>query len=262
MSILFHKYQGTGNDFIMIDHRNRNIIDQDNTKLISFLCDRRFGIGADGLILLENSDKHDFRMVYFNADGRQSSMCGNGGRCLIKFAHHMGIFENHTTFEAFDGLHEGKINNDSTISLLMSDVDKIKNKDKNTYELSTGSPHYVTFCDAIPKDIKTNGAKIRFSDEYALDGINVNFVQLNENSIYVATYERGVEDETYSCGTGVTAAALSYAVQYHLNGEHIIDVKTKGGPLSVSFIRNDESVFSNIWLTGPAISVFTGSIEI
>ena len=262
MTILFHKYQGTGNDFIMIDQREKKIIDHENIELIRFLCDRRFGIGSDGLILLEKSDNYDFRMVYFNADGRQSSMCGNGGRCLIQFAYSMGIFEKNTTFEAIDGLHEGQINQDSTISLQMSDIKKIKTINSNTYELNTGSPHYVTFCKNLPSDIKIEGAKIRYSDEYALQGINVNFVQKDDSLIHVATYERGVEDETYSCGTGVTAAAIGYAVQNDLKGEIIISVKTKGGPLSVSFVRINEFEFNQIWLTGPAVFVFKGEIGV
>jgi len=262
MSIIFHKYQGTGNDFVMIDQRDKTIVDHKNAKLISLLCDRRFGIGGDGLILLENSDKRDFRMVYFNADGRQSSMCGNGGRCLVRFAHALGIFEKHTTFEAIDGLHEGKLNDDSTISLLMSDVKKIKYINSNSYELNTGSPHLVTFCENLPSDIKIEGAKIRYSDEYYLEGINVNFVQNEDSLINVATYERGVEDETYSCGTGVTAAAIAYAVHNHLKGDVTIQIKTKGGPLSVSFVRIGEFEFNHIWLTGPAVSVFTGKIDL
>lgn len=262
MSITFHKYQGTGNDFVIIDHRGKKIIDHENAKLITFLCDRRFGIGADGLILLENSDDHDFRMVYFNADGKQSTMCGNGGRCLVQFAHSLGIFKNQTTFEAIDGLHEAKINEDSTISLQMSDVNKIIPLNNNTYELNTGSPHYVAFCDNLPEDIKTEGAKIRYSDRYASDGINVNFVQPSADVIQVATYERGVEDETYSCGTGVTAAAIAYAIQNHVKGEVTIQIKTKGGPLSVSLVRINDSDFKNIWLKGPAVAVFTGQIDV
>ncbi len=262
MEIPFVKYQGTGNDFIMIDHRTKTIINHGDSKTINTLCHRKFGIGADGLILLENSDTADFKMVYFNSDGGQSSMCGNGGRCIVAFAASLGLFNDKTTFEAIDGLHHATIHNDGLISLQMIDVENIQKLSDFSYELNTGSPHFVEFCAEIPSDIKFAGSAIRYSDKYKDHGINVNFVKSVESLIEVATYERGVEDETLSCGTGVTACALAYIHDQNLIGHQRLSVQTKGGTLTVSMFRNENGEFKNVWLTGPALKIFEGQIDI
>lgn len=258
MEHTFYKYQGTGNDFIIIDNR-QGIFDKKDTKLVAKLCDRRFGIGADGLILLEDHDTVDFKMVYYNSDGNQSSMCGNGGRCIVAFANHLGLIGNETSFEAIDGLHQARIDNDR-VALHMQDVVGLKDFEDHTV-LDTGSPHYVCFSDIIDSlNIKEEGAKIRYSDSYAKDGININFVhKLSDTDFKVRTYERGVEDETFSCGTGVTAVALA---MHHL-GETRNDsvlLKTKGGDLEVTYQKTNEG-YTNIWLIGATTFVFKGKVE-
>ena len=260
MLLNFQKYQGTGNDFVMIDQRGQKFIDHDDQKLIESLCDRRFGIGADGLILLEKSEEHDFKMVYFNADGRQSTMCGNGGRCIVHFAWSLGVCDKETIFEAIDGLHKGKIFDSNVVSIQMSDVLKVDVKTPKTYILNTGSPHFVKLMEDLPKNIKVSGAEIRYSDPYKQEGVNVNFVKINEGNIEVATYERGVEDETLSCGTGVTAAAIATFLDQGAKNNNV-NIQTKGGQLSVSF-EQDGDTFRNIWLTGPAVKVFDGSVKL
>lgn len=260
MLLNFQKYQGTGNDFVMIDQREQKFIDHDDQKLIESLCDRRFGIGADGLILLEKSEEYDFKMVYFNADGRQSTMCGNGGRCIVHFAWSLGVCDKETIFEAIDGLHKGKIFDSNVVSIQMSDVLKVDVKTPKTYILNTGSPHFVKLMEDLPKNIKVSGAEIRYSDPYKQEGVNVNFVKINEGNIEVATYERGVEDETLSCGTGVTAAAIATFLDQGAKNNNV-NIQTKGGQLSVSF-EQDGDTFRNIWLTGPAVKVFDGSVKL
>ena len=252
----FYKYQGTGNDFVMID--NRNLQFPKDRNVIEKCCDRRFGIGGDGLILLEDHPTLDFKMVYYNADGRESSMCGNGGRCIIAFANFLEIFKNKTKFEAIDGLHEGELKN-GIIRLKMTDVSEIKNIDQD-HELNTGSPHFIKIVEKVESiDVFSEGKAIRNSERYLKEGINVNFVEkISENEISVRTYERGVEDETFSCGTGVTAAAL---VMIKNNDEKTIQVKTLGGDLKISAEKNGDS-FVNIWLEGPAVSVFKGKIKL
>lgn len=250
----FYKYQGTGNDFVMID--NRDLSFNKNKNLIEKLCDRRFGIGGDGLILLEKDDKTDFKMVYYNSDGNESTMCGNGGRCLVAFAHFLGVFNQRCTFNAVDGLHEAEIKN-GIVKLKMIDVETI-GKDGGDFIMNTGSPHYVKFVEGI-EDYKVyeNGNKIRNSETYKKQGINVNFVEKHNSGIFVRTYERGVEDETYSCGTGVTASALSVMLE---NGAESVEVKTLGGDLKVYADKNGTS-FQNVWLEGPAEQVFQGEIK-
>ncbi|CAH0995575.1 Diaminopimelate epimerase [Emticicia aquatica] len=253
-NIKFYKYQGTGNDFVMIDNRNENF--PVNQSYIEHLCHRRFGIGADGLILLQNDQNYDFRMVYFNADGREGSMCGNGGRCTVRFAEDLGIFKKETKFIAVDGEHTAQAN-ENVIALKMGEVHSLERHP--TYDfMNTGSPHYVEFVKDIENyDVFLEGNQIRYSEEWVKrGGTNVNFVEIiNENTIYVRTYERGVEDETYSCGTGVTASALAANLRYGLNSP--IRVITKGGNLEVSFEEN----FQNIHLIGPAVSVFEGYLK-
>ncbi|MGJ8593717.1 MAG: diaminopimelate epimerase [Aquaticitalea sp.] len=257
MKINFFKYQGTGNDFVMIDNR-QEVFDKSNTKLVARLCDRRFGIGADGLILLENHPKADFKMVYYNADGNQSTMCGNGGRCITAFANYLGIIEHKATFEAIDGVHHAIIEND-LVKLQMQDVNTVENHDSHVF-LNTGSPHHVQLdSDLELLDIKTAGSRIRYGKPYFTEGSNVNFVKkLTEESFFVRTYERGVEDETLSCGTGVTAVAL--AMNYIGETEkNLITLHTQGGQLQVAFIKTGES-YKDIWLIGPAKQVFKGQI--
>lgn len=260
MIIHFHKYQGTGNDFVVIDNRKQEYSFL-STDQIRRLCDRKFGIGADGLMLLNKKDGYDFEMKYFNADGREGSMCGNGGRCITKFAYHLGIHRVDYRFLAFDGEHEAEIDTDGTVSLKMKDVDKIRKK-SGDFILNTGSPHYVKLVtDVMNEDVYKKGRDIRYSKDFEQEGINVNFVeQAGDDEIIVRTYERGVEDETFSCGTGVTAAAL---VCYHNeNGFNEVEVKTLGGSLSVEFDRKDDDTYVNIWLSGPAEKIFEGKVEL
>lgn len=260
MKIQFYKYQGTGNDFVMIDNR-QNIFPKNDTKLIESLCDRRFGIGADGLILLENHPSLDFKMVYFNSDGNESSMCGNGGRCLVAFAKQLNVIQDNATFEATDGLHHATITNDGIVSLQMKDVEDVKVKEDYVF-LNTGSPHHVALVDDLQNfDVKKEGAKIRYSELYGNAGSNINFVKQLDNDIFaVRTYERGVEDETLSCGTGVTAVALAmYTTGKTVNNE--INLKVEGGNLKVKFdVKNN--LFTNVFLIGPATFVFEGKIEL
>ena len=250
----FYKYQGTGNDFVMIDNRDEEFVKE--KEIIEKLCDRRFGIGGDGLILLENDNHADFKMVYYNSDGNESTMCGNGGRCIVAFAHFLDIFEDKTTFEAIDGIHEAEIHN-GVVKLKMIDVNSI-NKDGENSVLNTGSPHFVQFVNHLKNyEVYKNGNEIRNSATYKDEGINVNFVEeISENEIFVRTYERGVEDETFSCGTGVTAAALVFLKDKNQNA---VNVKVLGGNLKVYAEKVGDS-FKNIWLEGPAKRVFKGKI--
>jgi diaminopimelate epimerase len=260
MQLPFYKYHGTGNDFILIDHRANQYEGLFTMEKVAQMCHRRFGIGADGLILLEHSDIADFKMIYFNSDGRQSTMCGNGGRCIVHFAHFLAIFKEQTTFEAVDGLHYASITANGLISLGMNDVNTIQKEGNNTYILDTGSPHYVKISNNMPESIFTAGRKIRFAEPFKGVGINVNFVVRKEDAIDVCTYERGVEDETYSCGTGVVASALASIVDKN-SGTYTITISTKGGQLQVSTDKADHHTYQNIRLIGPAIKVFEGSID-
>ena len=260
MKIEFFKYQGTGNDFILLDNRT-NRYDNLTEKQVAFLCNRHFGIGADGLMLLNLKEGFDFDMKYYNANGGEGSMCGNGSRCIVRFAARLGIRKNNYQFMASDGEHEADIDIDGMVRLKMRDVNKVEAY-TNHYVLNTGSPHYVKhISDVEHMDVKNGGRMIRYSKEFEKKGINVNFVEtLDEDSIYVRTYERGVEDETLSCGTGVTASALVSA--HNDNGFNRVEVKTPGGNLSVEFDKKDDEHFENIWLNGPANFVFKGEIEI
>lgn len=260
MELTFYKYQGTGNDFVMIDNRSQ-FFPKENTQLIEKLCDRRFGVGADGLILLENHADFDFKMVYYNSDGNESSMCGNGGRCLVAFAKQMGVVKNKAKFEAFDGYHFATIDDEGIVALQMKDVDAIKNESNYTF-LNTGSPHHVQLVNDLKNlDVKVEGAKIRYSDLYGNAGSNINFVNQLANDIFaVRTYERGVEDETLSCGTGVTAVAIAMH-QLGKTKNNIIDLNVEGGKLKVQF-DEDNGSYTNVFLIGPATFVFEGKIEI
>jgi len=261
MKIHFYKYQGAGNDFILADNRN-NEVDHRNPALISRLCDRRFGIGGDGALFLQNCDGYDFEMVYYNADGRPSSMCGNGGRCIVAFAKHLGIIDAETTFLAVDGPHYAKISaSGDWVSLQMIDVDTIS-ADGEAYVLNTGSPHYVTLTEDLKdKDVYSDGYAIRNNDTYRAEGININFVEQNGTGYFVRTFERGVEDETYACGTGVTAVALAMARHNHQSGLIDTPIKVLGGDLNIRFNYDGEK-FTHIFLEGPAVMVFEGEVEI
>ncbi|WP_282116495.1 diaminopimelate epimerase [Cellulophaga baltica] len=258
MKLTFYKFQGTGNDFVMVDNR-QNIFDKENTERIAFLCDRRFGIGADGLILLENEKDLDFKMVYFNSDGNESTMCGNGGRCLVAFAKHLGIIIDSASFNAIDGLHKASIK-EGLVSLQMKDVEEIKEK-PNAVFLDTGSPHHVQMVTGLEDyQVKKEGARLRYG-VYGEKGSNINFVeQIDATSFSVRTYERGVEDETLSCGTGVTAAAIAMHKTGKTTNSEVF-IKALGGDLNIKFEVNDK-VYSNVFLTGPAKFVFKGEIDV
>ena len=257
MKLPFYKYQGTGNDFVMIDNR-KAVFPRESQELVASLCDRRFGIGADGLILLEQDENFDFKMVYFNSNGKEGSMCGNGGRCLIAFAKELQLIDTEATFSAIDGVHLATIEND-IVSLKMQDVQEIT-KRKNHSFLNTGSPHHVQFVTDLENfNVTKEGAKLRFG-LYGENGSNINFVkQLSPDSFSVRTYERGVEDETLSCGTGVTAVAL---VVHHLGicTKTYIKITTLGGELAVKFDSASKG-YKNIYLIGPAKFVFKGTIK-
>lgn len=263
MQIYFSKYQGTGNDFILIDNRDKTF-PSENIALIEKLCDRRFGIGCDGLMLLENEKGFDFKMRYFNSDGKEGSMCGNGGRCIVAFAYHLKIIKDKTHFIAVDGEHFAEISFDKEqliVSLQMQNVNEIE-KGENFYYLNTGSPHCTKFIKThINFDTYSEGRAIRYNERFKEEGTNVNFISGEENKIQVSTYERGVEDETYSCGTGVVASCISAKLHFKTES-NIFFVKTKGGNLEVCFDSKSDSKFKNIWLKGPATFVFDGKLEI
>ena len=248
------------NDFVLIDNRVYGL-NKNQTDVVKRLCDRKFGIGADGLILLNEKTSYNFEMVYFNSDGNESSMCGNGGRCLVKFAHHLGLIDTSCRFWAIDGEHEAHIFKDGQISLKMKDVDAIEVSNGH-FTLNTGSPHYIIFVKSVKTtDVIAEAKKIRYSERFAQAGVNVNFVEKEgNNNITVRTYERGVEDETLSCGTGVVASSLALA---SLNGQGLqsVKVQTPGGDLEVKFEYSGKG-FKNVYLIGPAERVFEGEIEI
>lgn len=260
MKIEFYKYHGTGNDFILLDNR-QNIYDGITPRQVNFLCHRHFGIGADGLMMLNDKANFDFEMIYFNSDGNTSSMCGNGGRCIVKFAHMLATKKSKYNFYAIDGVHEAEIDLNGDVRLKMKDVHDVEYSYTH-YILNTGSPHYVkSVPDVSQVNVVAEGREIRNSKEFAKEGINVNFVEtISDDTIYVRTYERGVEDETYSCGTGVTAAALISA--HNDKGFNRVEVETKGGKLSVEFEKISEKEFENIWLCGPAELVFKGEVTV
>jgi diaminopimelate epimerase len=256
--IQFSKYQGTGNDFVLIDNR-LNHFPKDDQPLVARLCDRKYGVGADGLILIEHHDTEDFSMVYYNADGAESTMCGNGGRCLVAFARKLNIINHSGSFMAVDGVHHAVIVDDQ-VKLQMKDVSDVQMVD-GAYFLDTGSPHHVALVNSVQDlNVPEVGASIRYG-RYGTQGANVNFVTPNEDgSFFVRTYERGVEDETLSCGTGVTAVAI--AMHYAQKTEHTaIKVQTPGGNLQVSFEHSAQG-YKKIFLTGGAVHVFDGSIVI
>ncbi len=260
MVVHFHKYHGTGNDFIMIDARNSRF-SPPGTDIIARLCDRRLGIGADGLVTIHPHENLDFMMRYYNSDGYEGSLCGNAGRCATVFASKLGIVKQSARFKAFDGIHEGRITSDQMVILTMLPVSSVRYVGDH-YELDTGSPHYVKFVDSVEKkDIRSEGSSIRYSQPYKKEGINVNFVSVYKDGIYVRTYERGVEDETLSCGTGNIASAICSAI-HSRSDNHSYTVYTRGGILRVSFDRTGEEQFQNITLEGPVKFVFEGDVEV
>ena len=260
MKLKFYKYHGTGNDFILINNIENKI--SLSSKQISYLCNRHLGIGADGLMLLNKSKKYDFEMEYFNSDGSGGTMCGNGGRCIVAFAKKLGIINENTTFNASDGEHTANITNKNIVTLKMANVEDVNKLEISKYFCNTGSPHYVSFEKSInTKDVYTEGKAIRNSKNYKEEGTNVNFVEkITDNSIFVRTYERGVENETLSCGTGVVASALSFYKNSE-NKKNSINIKTLGGNLEVKF-NFENNIFTQIYLTGPTKLVFNGEIEL
>jgi diaminopimelate epimerase len=257
----FYKFHGTGNDFILIDDRKLKFTV--NKDFIAHLCHRHFGIGADGLILLREEDGYDFRMIYFNSDGNESTMCGNGGRCIIAFADFLSLIGDQARFMATDGEHSGVILDRQPgkwhVRLKMSDVNDYELAGDD-YFINTGSPHLVKFTEDVEElDIISHGRKTRYSPEFSPGGTNADFVKQSAGGLFVRTYERGVEDETMSCGTGVTASALAYAIRTGSQGG-TIDVITPGGKLAVTFQRKGRG-FSGIFLEGPAELAFKGVIS-
>lgn len=260
MNVKFYKFEGAGNDFILLDNRNKDFTKILTPEKISKLCDRHFGIGADGLMALQLKEGYDFEMLYYNADGNPGTMCGNGGRCITAFAKHLGIINEETNFMAVDGEHYAKISeNGDWVSLKMIDVDSVS-KDEDAYVLNTGSPHYVLpVTDLNTKDVFQDGRSIRNNSTYQKEGINVNFVEDMGNSLYVRTYERGVEDETFACGTGATAVAMAMAKAGNKTGESSTDLRVQGGHLTVRF-HYDGARFTDVFLEGPATYVFEGKV--
>lgn len=259
MKVKFTKYQGTGNDFVLIDNRDRLYDHLD----VAFLCHPKFGIGGDGLMLLQNADGYDFEMVYYNSDGNTSSMCGNGGRCIVDFARRLGVFSNSQThFIAVDGPHDADWSED-WVRLKMQDVASIDQRSENVFVLNTGSPHFVKFVDDVDAiDIVPEARAIRYNDEFKDKGINVNFVQIcGDKHIKVRTYERGVENETLSCGTGVTASSIAFGLKQGLiDGKQEINAETPGGKLMVNYLPGQ--TITDVWLCGPATRVFDGVIDL
>ena len=262
MQLNFFKYEGAGNDFILIDNRNSTFCLFDKPELIKKLCDRHFGIGADGLMVLQLKEGFDFEMIYYNADGFPGSMCGNGGRCITAFAKHLELINKETNFLAVDGPHYARISEKADwVSLQMIDVKDISN-DGDAFILNTGSPHYVLSVTDLKKmDVFTEGKAIRCNERYNAEGINVNFVEDMGDHYFVRTYERGVENETYACGTGVTAVALVMAKKKNLAGHIQTLLIVPGGELKVTF-DYDGNTFSKIFLEGPVKFVFSGIIAI
>jgi diaminopimelate epimerase len=260
LKLTFYKYEGTGNDFVMIDNRLLTF-PKENIQWIKKLCDRRFGIGGDGLILLENDPVTDFKMVYFNSDGNESSMCGNGGRCLVAFAKKIGVIQSVATFIAVDGVHHASIDENGIVSLQMKDVAVVDIHPEYVF-LDTGSPHHVQLVANLKDfDVKKEGEKLRYSDLYVKAGSNINFVhQISSSEFAIRTYERGVEDETLSCGTGATAVAIAMYATGKSNQNNCV-INVEGGKLKVSFEKSSEA-YTNVSLIGPATFVFEGTITI
>ncbi len=269
MKISFKKYQGTGNDFVLIDNTGKNDLVLD-TEQIQKICDRKFGIGSDGIIVIKDSLEHDFHMHFHNPDGSQS-FCGNGARCAVHFANEIGLLKQAPcSFEAIDGVHRAYVCMNE-VKLEMSSIGELTELEHSfslgsAYMINTGSPHIVSYVDRKEdlERIVEVGREIRYSKDFLENGVNVNLLQASDaERICIATYERGVENETLSCGTGATACALVYAFKKNLEeGSSTIGVQTRGGDLKVSFDKTGKAEFSNVYLIGPAKMIFNGQIEI
>lgn len=260
LKLSFDKYQGTGNDFIMVNAFDfEDLIAHLTTEIVKKLCDRHFGVGADGLIILKRHPDFDFEMIYFNSDGRESTMCGNGGRCIVRYAHNLGYIGEKARFMAIDGEHEAVVG--EHISLKMIDVPDYE-KIGEDYFINTGSPHYIKLTEDLNhSDFIAEAKKVRYNERFEAEGVNVNFIRPTEDELQIRTYERGVEDETLSCGTGVVAAALAAKISQN-RSRNEIRVEAVGGNLHVEFDYSPEKGFTNIFLTGPAEKIFEGVIEI
>jgi diaminopimelate epimerase len=261
MTITFSKYHGAGNDFVLVDNRS-GLFDNLSVDPVATVCHRRYGVGADGLILVGASAAADFTMTYYNADGKIGSMCGNGARCAVRFAQQVGITFKDFAFDAFDGVHRFELLDGGNVRVSMRDVLEIE-RSSNWLFMNTGSPHVVVpVYDLADIDVPGDGRKIRNSARFVKEGVNVNFVEPIDGLVNIRTYERGVEDETLACGTGCVAAALWAAVENDVKpGSHTVKLKAKGGNLSVSFVRTDRG-FTDVWLEGPVAHVFDGSIAL
>ena len=262
MKLPFYKFHGAGNDFVIVDLSKHDQALKLKAEDVKHICERRFGIGADGLMIIAPSDIADFEMIYYNSDGNLSTMCGNGGRCIVKLASELGVFEGvNCSFQAIDGIHKAKLLENGLVTLEMKDVDEIISYNDG-FIIDTGSPHYVKYCATLSDfDVVKEGREIRNSAPFKKDGINVNFVKAVGDKLLIRTYERGVENETLACGTGVTAAAIIHCFEHRDNGFQEVDIEARGGSLKVS-MNKEESIFTDVWLTGPAQKVFTGTIEI
>jgi diaminopimelate epimerase len=261
MLVEFYKYHGAGNDFIMIDCR-KSEESFFSIEIVKFLCDRHLGIGADGLILLLSDQKTDFRMKYFNSDGQEGTMCGNGGRCITLFAADLSIIKGKTEFSGIDGNHLAEIISPGIIKLEMIDVREVKELNDG-YLVNTGSPHFVTFRNSIAEiDVFSEGREIRHQPRFENGGPNVNFVEkLSEDTFRMRTFERGVENETLACGTGAVASAISSHFRQKTD-KNSYTIYAPGGTLCVSFTVQNDNTYSNIWLQGPAKFVFKGQITL
>lgn len=262
MKFHFYKYQATGNDFVMIDNRSGQL--SFSTEQIQHICDRKFGIGADGLILIEKDSSVNFNVNYFNSDGSQS-LCGNGSRAAVQFASYLGLINGKAQFTAYDGVHDAELLNADIVRLKMNNVDSVQIIGED-FLINTGSPHYIRFVQDVHNfPVYEEGKKIRYSDAFRANGVNVNFVQLiRDNTIFVRTYERGVENETLSCGTGITAAALAASFKGLTSP---VAIRALGGNLSVEFKSSNQPAsqsgsFHDIFLVGPAKMVFEGDLEL
>jgi len=257
---IFHKYHGAGNDFILMDNRDKSF-DTKNVNNIRLLCDRHFGIGADGIILLEKHEGYDFKMVFINNDGSMGSMCGNGGRCIVHFAHNiLKIIKDpkNVNFIAVDGTHKAEILKNGEIKLKMQDINKIAERNNLPFVLCGTTPHNIMFVENLQSfPVVSEGKKIRYSDP---EGVNINFVEIKNNIVNIRTYERGVEDETLACGTGATSVAIACSCLNKIKS-NICHIKMPGGKLIVEFKKNKDGSYENIWLTGPAVCVFKGEIK-
>ena len=259
MIIPFNKYEGTGNDFIIVENSTR-LLDHNDNNIFKKLCDSRFGIGADGLILIEESPGYDFRMLYYNADGSPGEMCGNGGRCAAHFVMKHFTGSRDLSFLAGDGPHTARVAGDDFIEISVRDVTEAR-KTPDGILVNTGVPHLVIFADDTElADFVTFARGLRYSPRYAPEGVNVNLATVTDNGLTIRTYERGVEDETLSCGTGATASVIAAA----LTGKIVTGdarVSVRGGELQIRYVNDGEGA-SEIFLAGPATFVFSGEIEI